>query len=69
MVRRVPAVGLLKPRAALHVARARRAARALRRATLVNMTDHGRTLRDVIDRTQALTGSPIERAYVDKGWR
>jgi transposase, IS5 family len=27
------------------------------------------TLRDVIDRTEALTGCPIERAYVDKGYR
>lgn len=26
----------------------------------------GRTLRDVIDRTETLTGRPIERAYVDK---
>ena len=29
----------------------------------------GHTLRDVIDRTEALTGCPIERAYVDKGYR
>lgn len=27
------------------------------------------TLRDVIDRTETLTGRPIERAYVDKGYR
>jgi transposase, IS5 family len=27
----------------------------------------GHTLRDVIDRTEALTGCAIERAYVDKG--
>ena len=27
----------------------------------------GHTLRDVIDRTETLTGCPIERAYVDKG--
>ena len=26
-------------------------------------------MRDVIDRTEALTGCPIERAYVDKGYR
>ena len=29
----------------------------------------GHTLRDVIDRTETLTGCPIERAYVDKGYR
>ncbi len=29
----------------------------------------GHTLRDVIDRTEALTGCAIERAYVDKGYR
>ncbi|MGY3423360.1 IS5 family transposase [Bradyrhizobium sp. F1.13.4] len=29
----------------------------------------GHTLRDAIDRTEALTGCPIERAYVDKGYR
>ena len=29
----------------------------------------GHTLRDVIDRTEALTGCSIERAYVDKGYR
>ena len=29
----------------------------------------GHTLRGVIDRTQALTGCTIERAYVDKGYR
>lgn len=29
----------------------------------------GLTLRDVIDRTETLTGCPIERAYVDKGYR
>ena len=28
----------------------------------------GHTLRDVIDRTETLTGCPIERAYVDKGY-
>ncbi len=26
-------------------------------------------MRDVIDRTETLTGCPIERAYVDKGYR
>ena len=26
-------------------------------------------MRDVIDRTEALTGCPIERAYADKGYR
>jgi IS5 family transposase len=26
-------------------------------------------LRDIIDRTETLTGCPIERAYVDKGYR
>src|ERR1700684_1092782 len=29
----------------------------------------GHTLRDIIDRTEILTGCPIERAYVDKGYR
>jgi IS5 family transposase len=29
----------------------------------------GHTLRDVIDRTETLTGCAIERAYVDKGYR
>jgi IS5 family transposase len=29
----------------------------------------GHTLRDVIDRTETLTGCPIKRAYVDKGYR
>jgi len=29
----------------------------------------GHTLRDVIDRTQTPPGCPIERAYVDKGYR
>src|SRR3954452_12329450 len=29
----------------------------------------GHTLRNVIDRTETLTGCPIERAYVDKGYR
>ena len=29
----------------------------------------GHTLRDVIERTETLTGCPIERAYVDKGYR
>ncbi|MGY3396298.1 hypothetical protein ACVWW6_008889 [Bradyrhizobium sp. USDA 3311] len=29
----------------------------------------GHTLRDVIERTESLTGCPIERAYVDKGYR
>src|SRR3954451_21001861 len=29
----------------------------------------GHTLRDVIDRTEALTGCAMERAYVDKGYR
>ena len=29
----------------------------------------GHTLRDVLDRTETLTGCPIERAYVDKGYR
>lgn len=29
----------------------------------------GHTLRDVIDRTETLTGCPIERAYVNKGYR
>jgi IS5 family transposase len=29
----------------------------------------GHTLRGVIDRTETLTGCPIERAYVDKGYR
>jgi transposase, IS5 family len=29
----------------------------------------GHTLRDVIDRTETLTGCPIERVYVDKGYR
>ena len=29
----------------------------------------GHTLRDVIDRTETLTGWAIERAYVDKGYR
>lgn len=29
----------------------------------------GHTLRDVIERTERLTGCPIERAYVDKGYR
>ena len=29
----------------------------------------GHTLRDVIDRTETLTGCPIERAYVDRGYR
>jgi IS5 family transposase len=29
----------------------------------------GHTLRDVIDRTETLTGCSIERAYVDKGYR
>ena len=29
----------------------------------------GHTLRNVIDRIEALTGCPIERAYVDKGYR
>ena len=29
----------------------------------------GHTLRDVIDRTEALTGCAIEQAYVDKGYR
>jgi len=29
----------------------------------------GHTLRDVIDRTETLTGCPIERAYLDKGYR
>ena len=29
----------------------------------------GHTLRDVINRTETLTGCPIERAYVDKGYR
>ena len=29
----------------------------------------GLTLRDVIDRTETLTGCPIKRAYVDKGYR
>ena len=29
----------------------------------------GHTLRDVIGRTETLTGCPIERAYVDKGYR
>jgi IS5 family transposase len=29
----------------------------------------GYTLRDVIDRTETLTGCPIEPAYVDKGYR
>jgi hypothetical protein len=29
----------------------------------------GHTLQDVIDRTEPLTGCPIERAYVDKGYR
>src|SRR4051794_11514764 len=28
----------------------------------------GHTLRDVIDRTETLTGCPIERAYIDKGY-
>jgi hypothetical protein len=29
----------------------------------------GHTLRDVIDRTETLTGCAIERAYVDRGYR
>lgn len=29
----------------------------------------GHTLRNVIERTESLTGCPIERAYVDKGYR
>ena len=29
----------------------------------------GHPLRDVIEDTEALTGCPIERAYVDKGYR
>ncbi|MCP1838629.1 hypothetical protein ACVIHI_000009 [Bradyrhizobium sp. USDA 4524] len=29
----------------------------------------GHTLRDVLDRTETLTGCAIERAYVDKGYR
>src|SRR3954447_22557883 len=29
----------------------------------------GHTLRDVVDRTETLTGCAIERAYVDKGYR
>lgn len=29
----------------------------------------GHTLRDVIDRTEILTSCPLERAYVDKGYR
>ena len=29
----------------------------------------GHTLRDVLDRTEALTGCAIARAYVDKGYR
>jgi len=29
----------------------------------------GHTLRDVIDRTEKLTGCAIERAYIDKGYR
>ncbi|MFK4581298.1 hypothetical protein ABIF83_004745 [Bradyrhizobium ottawaense] len=29
----------------------------------------GHTLRDIIDRTETLTGCAIERAYVDKGYR
>lgn len=29
----------------------------------------GHTLRGVIDRTETLTGCPIEQAYVDKGYR
>src|SRR5271168_3880868 len=29
----------------------------------------GHTLRDVMNRTETLTGCPIERAYVDKGYR
>lgn len=29
----------------------------------------GHTLRDAIERTETLTGCPIERAYVDKGYR
>ncbi|MEY9590697.1 hypothetical protein ABIA06_002988 [Bradyrhizobium yuanmingense] len=29
----------------------------------------GHTLRDVIERTESLTGCAIERAYVDKGYR
>src|SRR6185436_180122 len=36
------------------------------------LPDHpydGHTLRDVIDRTETLTGCAIERAYVDKGYR
>lgn len=36
---------------------------------LPDKPDDGHTLRDVIDRTEALTGCPIERAYVDKGYR
>ena len=30
---------------------------------------HSRALLDVIERTETLTGCPIERAYVDKGYR
>jgi transposase, IS5 family len=29
----------------------------------------GHTLRDVMNRTETLTGCPIERAYIDKGYR
>jgi transposase, IS5 family len=29
----------------------------------------GHTLRDVIDRTEAVIGCPIERPYVDNGYR
>src|SRR3954447_20007537 len=36
---------------------------------LPNNPYDGHTLRDGIDRTEALTGCPIERAYVDKGYR